>query len=189
MQTGMATRVGMAMMLSGALLAGTAGAQTRRAPGLKTGTTEAGKVVKSVSDSEFLNQAIAGGNGTITLAKLALERASSPKVKQAAQEMLTDHTAMQGELKQVAQTTGTKYEDVASPESTQAAQQLSSLHGSAFDKAFVADLIRMHQTEVSLFQGEAENAKVEPVMHVAGTQLPKLEAHLHALEALQRSGV
>ena len=186
MRTGRVCQTGIAV-LGMALLTGAAPAQTRRSPGLKTGTTEAGKVGKSVSDPEFLNRAIMGGNGTIALAKLAIERAQSPKVKQAAQEMLSDHTEMQGELKQVAQTVGLKYENGPSPESRKAAQQLSGLSGSAFDKAFVADLIRMHQTEVTLYQAEAENAKVEPVMHVAGQQLPKLEAHLHALEALQRS--
>lgn len=174
--------IGMALLTAGA------GAQTRDDSGLKTGTTEAGKLGKSVSDPEFLNRAIRGGEGTIALAKLAEARASSPKVKQAAQEMLTDHTEMLGELKQVAQNAGLKYQDTPSPESQAAAKQLSGLSGSAFDKAFVADLIRMHRTEVTLYQAEAENAKIEPVMHVAGKQLPKIEGHLHALEALQRSG-
>ena len=56
----------------------------------------------SSADREFAMQAASGGLAEVQAAQLAEQRAASPQIKQFAQRMITDHTAANTELQQIA---------------------------------------------------------------------------------------
>lgn len=166
-----------------------AGVAAAQGPKAAPTVTDGGKRELSMSDHEFLNRAIMGDHGAIDLANLALQKSQNNKVKGAAQTMVTDHTEMLEQMKGVAQTVGWKVQDASGKAARSMETQLNGLSGAEFDKAFVADLITMHRQELRMYEAEAANAKLEPLMKVTGQQLPRIREHLQALETLQGSGL
>src|ERR1700730_5609299 len=57
----------------------------------------------SAQDQQFVNKAAAGGLAEVKLSELAGSRASDPKVKDFAKQMVTDHTQANNELKPLAE--------------------------------------------------------------------------------------
>jgi len=56
----------------------------------------------SSADREFAMKAASGSLAEVQAAQLAEQRATSPQIKQFAQRMITDHTAANTELQQIA---------------------------------------------------------------------------------------
>jgi putative membrane protein len=90
----------------------------------------------SSADREFAMKAASGGLAEVQAAQLAEQRATSPQIKQFAQRMITDHTAANTELQQIA-----KQADIslpARPTGNDAAegQKLRGVNGTAFDQVY-----------------------------------------------------
>jgi predicted outer membrane protein len=56
----------------------------------------------SSADRDFAMKAASGGMAEVQAAQLAAQQATSPQIKQFAQRMITDHTAANSELQQIA---------------------------------------------------------------------------------------
>ena len=111
----------------------------------------------SAADREFAMKAASGSLAEVQAAQLAEQRATSPQIKQFAQRMITDHTAANTELQQIA-----KQADIslpAQPTGNDAAegQKLRGVNGTAFDQAYAQGQVRDHQETVELFQKEASD--------------------------------
>ncbi len=57
----------------------------------------------SAEEQQFVKKAAAGGLAEVKLSELANDRASDPKVKEFATQMVTDHTQANDELKPIAE--------------------------------------------------------------------------------------
>src|SRR5262249_46165610 len=60
----------------------------------------------STGDAEFVQKAAIAGLAEVKMAKLAIDRAQAPEVKQFARKMLADHTKANTELKRIADKKG-----------------------------------------------------------------------------------
>jgi putative membrane protein len=140
----------------------------------------------SNADELFVMEAATGGMAEVALGKLASEKASSAKVKEFGQRMVTDHTKANDDLKAVA-----AKKNIVLPSSIDAKHQatmdrLSKLSGTAFDRAYVADMLRDHQMDVAAFRKEAQSGQDPDVKAFAASTLPTLESHLSAVQALNK---
>ena len=122
----------------------------------------------------------------VQAAQLAEQRATSPQIKQFAQRMLTDHTAANTELQQIA-----KQADIslpAQPTSKDAAegQKLRGVTGTAFDQAYAQGQLQDHRETVELFQKEASSGQDPALKAFAQKTLPILQQHLQMVEALNK---
>jgi putative membrane protein len=124
--------------------------------------------------------------------ELARERAADPRVKQFAETMITDHTAVNrsaGEL--VARLKVTPRENDVSRDLEAAAartrESLLSTTGEAFDRAYIASEVEYHAAVLSaldeLLIPGARNAELREAL--VGVR-PAIEAHLRHAEQLQR---
>jgi putative membrane protein len=52
------------------------------------------------------------------------------------------------------------------------------LHGTAFDRAYIQDMVKDHEADVRLFRTEAQQGKDPELKRLAATTLPTLEEHL-----------
>ena len=90
----------------------------------------------------------------VELGQLAEQNGQSQEVKDFGKRMVTDHSKANDELKQVAEK-----EDVTLPTTLDAKDQatkerLEKLHGAAFDKAYMHDMVMDHKADIAEFKHE-----------------------------------
>lgn len=142
----------------------------------------ANNTAMSATDSKFANNAAAGGMAEVQLGQLALKNASSPDVKAFAQRMVTDHTKAGDQLKTIASRDNISIPSNMDAKDKATYDRLSKLQGSAFDKAYMRDMVRDHNTDISAFQKESTGGRNEDLKQFASNTLPTLEEHLKMAE-------
>jgi putative membrane protein len=139
--------------------------------------TVSGASVRS-SDARFAAKAAAGGIAEVQMGQLALKNASSTDVKSFAQRMVEDHTKAGDKLKEVAGKHNIMLPSDMDAKDKATYDQLSKLTGSAFDSAYMRDMVSDHKTDVADFQKEASNGKNPDFKSFASDTLPTLQEHL-----------
>jgi putative membrane protein len=105
-------------------------------------------------DKQFLTTASQSDYTEITFSKLAADKATNPQVKAYAQKMITDHTALETEMKPFADkwdVTPVTMLDAAHQQKFDALQQLS---GMDFDKTYMMGMDDDHHAALTLFKQE-----------------------------------
>jgi len=138
---------------------------------------ENNRAMNQTNDKKFAMEAAMGGMAEVKKGQLAVEKASNPDVKAFGQKMVDDHTKANEELKEVA-----SKESIDLPTSLDAKQQamvdkLSKLSGAAFDKAYMKDMVKDHDTDVKEFQRVAQNGTDTAIRDFAAKTLPTLQEH------------
>jgi putative membrane protein len=155
-------------------------------PGLNTPNDQM-PVSSKVDDKKFLNDAAVGGMTEVELGKLAVQKASNDAVKQFGQKMVDDHTAANNNLKDVAGKESVNVPDSLDSKHQARIDKLSKLSGEQFDKAYVKDQLKDHETDVRDFQTEAQNGTDPGIKTFAAKTLPTLQQHLAMVKDLNKS--
>ncbi len=146
----------------------------------KTPTSSNSK--SNTADRHFMDKAAQGGMAEVELGQLAEQNGQSQEVKDFGKRMVTDHSKANDELKQVAEK-----EDVTLPTTLDAKDQatkerLEKLHGAAFDKAYMHDMVMDHKADIAEFKHEEAAAHSPDLKNWVSTTLPTLESHLQEAE-------
>ena len=180
---------------------GTRDTATVTSPGVGTNSSAA-KKAKSAStfnaveaaggtlndrDARFVKKAASIGAEEVESGKLAADQAEDAKVKEFAQQMVTDHSQNNDELKSVVEKKGVTLPDGPQGAQATAVAQLKAKKGAEFDRAFVAENVKGHRSAVNLFSRAAKNAKDPEVKSYAEKTLPTLKHHLEMAESLEKS--
>jgi putative membrane protein len=150
---------------------------TNEMTGSKTSTTTA--------DTDFMTKAALGGMAEVELGKLAATRAQNPEVKKFAQQMVTDHTKANDELKALAGEKNFSMPVRLDPKHQAVMDKLNGLSGAAFDKAYVEAMVADHEESVALFKSEADGGKDADAKAWAAKTLPALQMHLDMIKGIQ----
>jgi putative membrane protein len=134
------------------------------------------------SDNTFVMKAAQGGMAEVELGKLAESHAASDKVKEFGRRMVTDHSKANDELKSIASSKGVTLPGSIAAKDQATMDRLSKLNGAAFDKAYMADMVKDHRTDVAEFRKEANGGQDADVKAFAQKTLPTLEEHLKMAE-------
>lgn len=132
----------------------------------------------SSSDQIFAKKAAQGGMAEVQLGQLAVSKASNQKVKDFGQRMVDDHTKANDKLKSIAGNDSINLPQNLSPKDQALMNRLSNLSGSAFDKAYMSAMVKDHETDISLFQHEANGGTAGDLKSFASETLPTLQEHL-----------
>jgi putative membrane protein len=151
----------------------------------ETGQTNSAN--RMTADNSFVTKAAQGGMAEVKLGELAKDHASSQQVKDFGQQMVTDHTKANDELKSVA-----SKKNITLPTDVDAKDQatydrLSKLNGVEFDKAYMRDMVTDHRKDVSEFRRESESGTDPDVKAFAAKTLPTLEHHLQMAESVDKA--
>jgi putative membrane protein len=130
------------------------------------------------ADSTFAMKSAQGGMAEVELGNLAVQKASSQKVKQFGQQMVEDHTKANEELKTIAAGKGITLPSKIDPPSQATQKHLSMMTGAAFDRAYMEDMVKDHQKDVAEFQKEADSGTDPDLKAFAAKTLPTLQQHL-----------
>jgi len=142
----------------------------------------------SSSDKSFATEAAKGGLAEVELGQLALQKATSPQVKQFAQRMVTDHTQANEELMQVAKSQNLDLPVQLDAKHKSDIDRLRGLSGSAFDAAYMQHMLQDHQKDVADFQKQARSGSEPTLKSFAQKYLPTLQQHLQLAHSTAPKG-
>ena len=133
-------------------------------------------------DNLWISKVAQGGLAEVELGKLAQERGTSDAVKQFGQRMVDDHSKANSELSQLAQSKGVTVPSGLDAKAQATKDKLSKLSGAAFDRAYIADMVKDHRTDIAEFQKEANSGHDAETKAFAAKTLPTLQEHLRMAE-------
>lgn len=174
---------------SGSTGAGSTPAATGGAMGGGQGAAAARKSQLSRADEGFISQAAQNGHAEVEASKMALEKASDPKVKEFAKHMVEDHTKANEELRSLASSKGVELPDGPSLlQKGKSKLMLSTADGEDFDRRYMDSMgITAHEDTIELFEKAVKEAEDAEVKAFAQKTLPKLQEHLKMAQEIQQT--
>jgi putative membrane protein len=130
-----------------------------------------------VTDSAFIQRASSLALLQVKLGKLAQKKASGTAVRDFGERMVTDYTKQNEEL-----AAGAKQAAFPSPvlmhQDKQTLDRLSSMGGTSFEKAYMAEAVQDHNEAVHLYERESQDGRVASLKQLAASMLPAAQEHL-----------
>jgi putative membrane protein len=139
-----------------------------------------------IDDRKFAKDVALSGMTEVELGKLATEKASRDDIKQFGQKMVNDRTKANDLLKEVATKENFAIPDTIDSKHQSRVAKLSKLSGEEFDRAYVKDQLKDHQTAVRDFEAEAKNGTDANMKAFASNMLPTLQQHLELAKNLNK---
>jgi putative membrane protein len=150
-------------------------------------TPDTSPMPSKVDDKKFLKDAAMGGMTEVELGKLATQKASRDDVKQFGQKMVDDHTKANDQLKELASKESIEIPAALDSKHQSRIDKLSKLSGADFDKAYIKDQLKDHQTDVREFSAEAQGGTDPNIKTFASNVLLTLQEHLQMAKNLNKS--
>jgi len=138
----------------------------------------------SVGDAEFVAKASIGNTFEIEEAKLAMERATEPRLKTFATNMVNDHGDAMKKLMDAAAKAGQKSEmKLDAPHQTML-DSLKAFNAADFDKIYTADQVASHAETVALLSDYIQNGQNADLKSWAKEALPVVKGHRASINAM-----
>jgi putative membrane protein len=137
---------------------------------------------KGKADASFVEDAANSNLAEVKMSEMAMKQSSTAAVKDLAQTMITDHTKAFEALKTMA--TGKGFAVPGASEKK--FDDLATLSGQKFDRAFLSNLIDDHKKAISLFEHESKSGDDSEFKAWATNTLPTLKHHLEMAQAVEK---
>ena len=185
----MASKMMLTVILCAAVTVGIAAtrepsATTMDRSGTSGMTSETGKL----STSDFVTKIGASDMYEIEAARIALTKTTNPEVRAYAELMQRDHSQSASEMKTAISTSGqTNLQPPATlpPEKQSKLDNLRNKSVAEFDRAYIEEQIRSHQTALNLLQNYSQSGDVSQLKSFAATTVPTVQQHLQKAQSLQ----
>ena len=129
-------------------------------------------------DSKFMMMLATGGMNEIGLSQTALSKSTNDEVKQYAQKMIDDHTAVGDELKTLAASKNVTLPMEMDAKHKAMNDKLSAMSGMEFDMMYLKAMVKDHEKTVALLQKESNGGKDAEAKAFAAKTLPAVQGHL-----------
>jgi putative membrane protein len=136
-------------------------------------------------DSEFMTKAASGGMLEVELGKVVAQRATTPAAKQFAQQMVTDHTKANNELKALAAKKNLTLPASLGDDQKKVYDEVLTEKGAKLDQKYVSEMVDDHEEDVKEFQEASTKAGDPAVKAFAAKTLPVLQMHLAMIKKIQ----
>jgi putative membrane protein len=137
-------------------------------------------------DKLFVKKALEGGIAEVQLGQLTLQKSNNDQVKQFAQKMIDDHTKLGDQMKPVAQQVGVAVPTEPSKKDKATMAKLQALSGSAYDQAYIKDMVKDHKQDLGEFQMEASSGQDPAVKDAASQGSQVISQHLQMAQQLAK---
>lgn len=150
-------------------------------------------VGQTVSDANIAAIVTVADGLDVDYGKIALKKSKNKQVKEFAQRMVTDHTAVQAAVAALAAKLGLKPEDNETSKGLATGgidvkAKLNSLKGKAFDKYYIDNEVAYHELVVNATENiliaNAQNAELKEALV---NTLPLFKRHLEHCQMIQAS--
>src|SRR3954469_9307461 len=142
----------------------------------------------SGADKAFATEAAHGGLAEVQMGELALQKASSPQVKEFAQRMVRDHTQANQDLMQLGKSENLTLPTQLDAKHKSEMDRLSAMSGNAFDAAYMQHMVQDHKKTVADFQKQAQSGSDPALKSFAQKYLPIIQQHLQMAETSAAKG-
>jgi putative membrane protein len=142
----------------------------------------------SGAEEHFVMEAASGGVAEVKLSELAKSRASDANVKDFANQMITDHTQANDELKPIADSNKIAWPDRLEGDSGTAYERLSKLSGPKFDEEYIQVMVKDHDKTVRDFEDASQKVKNATLKAYIDKTLPVLRQHQQHAHELAKEG-
>ena len=141
-----------------------------------SGLAPAAKAAEGPSDPQIVGIVLAADQIDINYGKLALAKSHDKAVREFAQRMVTDHSAVQKSVIGLAEKLGVKAEDSPTRDglnkgAAEITVKLKALKGKAFDKYYIDNEVSYHKTVTDAVEGvlipNAQNAELKSALEGA----------------------
>jgi len=137
-------------------------------------------------DQGFVTKLAGVNMAEVELGTLAKEKASSREVKAFAQRMIDDHKKAGDELKAIAQRKQYTWPAALPADAVALKDRLSKLSGSAFDRAYIDEMVKGHGEALAEVRTEAQTGNDADVKGWAMKASSTVQAHLTHAQNQQR---
>ena len=128
---------------------------------------------------------VANANMTeVELSKVAQTKATSDRLKNFANMMVTDHTAAGDKLKQLAASKNITLPANLDDKSQKMLDNLNKKSGKDFDKAYTDDMLDGHKDAVNAFQKGSNDLQDVDLKNFATQTLPTIQMHQDSIKAI-----
>lgn len=141
----------------------------------------------SSQDMQFLRTASAAGLSEVQEGQMAQSKGDAAVQKIGAQ-MVADHTKINHQLANLAQTKGVVVSSSSTNAQAAQAAHLNELSSASFNRIYLHDQKLAHEQAIKLFRTEAQSGTDADLKKFASTNLPTLQEHLQMIEAAQKQG-
>jgi len=148
--------------------------------------TQAATSSMDPGDQAFANEAAQGGLAEVDMGNMAASKATNADVKSFGNRMVTDHTKLNDELKQLASTKGITLPSDVSDAEKKDMDGMSAKSGKDFDKSYIDDMVNDHEKDVAAFEKASKDLKDADLKTWATNSLPTLKEHLKLAKAAQK---
>lgn len=157
------------------------------------GTVNAEDAATAPTDAEIAMIVVVADTVDVDYGKLAVEKTSNPAVKEFAETMIRDHSAVNEKAIALAKKLGVTPKASATSKSLKAngkkeLKHLKALSGAEFDKAYVDNEVSYHEAVIGMLDKtlipNAQNAELKGLLE---SGRPIFEAHLAHAKKLQAS--
>jgi putative membrane protein len=124
----------------------------------------AGDVGQIMKDKMFLRKAAEGGIAEVKFGQLAVQKGSSEEVKAFGQKMVDDHTMLNLEIAEVADSMGVMLPKSMNKEDQAEYDKLNALSGNDFDIEYLSFMVKDHHKDLHEFRMEAASP-ADPTLH------------------------
>ena len=138
----------------------------------------------SSQDQAFISKASLSNTAEIRAGGLADSTADTAMIRSFGQQMVTDHTTAQNDLKTLGSNLSVSVNDSADAMHTALMDTLRGLSGRMFDSAYIINQIKDHQAAISDFQNEISEGNQSDVINYANKYLPTLQMHLQMADSI-----
>jgi putative membrane protein len=138
----------------------------------------------STTDATFINMAGTAGFEEVTFGQLAQTKANNPAVRRFAAQMVADHTAANEQLAALGQRKQLTPPSSMDTSHDRLYQQLQTMRGRAFDKAYMEGQVQDHIMAVQAFETEAQSGTDPEVRRFAQQHLAAMQQHLQMARTL-----
>jgi putative membrane protein len=135
--------------------------------------------------TDFMEEAAIGGMMEVQLGQLAQQKASSQRVKDFGQMMVTDHSKANTQLKTLAASKNVVLPDSLSQDQQEDINDLRQKSGEEFDEAYMDEMVKDHKHDINVFQNAGEDIGDSDVKAFISQTLPVLQVHLDSAQEIQ----
>jgi putative membrane protein len=138
----------------------------------------------AVSDPLFLTAAAGAELAEVSLSELGAQKATDPELKKFSQQMIQEHTRMNGQVQALAAQKGVPIPRAVDARAAFCAQSLAGLSGEEFDKCYARAQCVAHMESLAMFEAEAERGADPQIKQLASQGVQHIRDHLHQIKPI-----